>query len=149
MLMGMAKDKIVPTRLPAELAAWVAANGGSAFIRSLVEAAHATAPREEPRQVVEPRARELATWRAFVDGWRARHDRDEVGMAQLHEVATLLPEMRQEVLGGGDAQSQKIRLGRALSRMRRRTFNGFRIDVLEQKDCRGRARYQLQVATPR
>lgn len=63
---------------------------------------------------------EGAVWRTFVTAWWDRFGTTEVGTADLYEVAiNAEPPL---ALGSGNDRSQRIRLGKALGRMRDRAF---------------------------
>jgi len=70
---------------------------------------------------------EGAGWRAFVTAWSARFQSLPVGVSSLYELISSSEEPIEIGLGEGSEQSQKIRLGKRLTQMRERIFDGFRI----------------------
>jgi hypothetical protein len=70
---------------------------------------------------------EGAGWRAFVTAWFAKFDSSPVGVSSLYELISSSQEPIEIGLGEGSEQSRKIRLGKRLTQMRERVFDGFRI----------------------
>lgn len=94
--------------------AWAEAMGG------ILEVAGVPGFLANLNEMYEAADAEGAAWRTFVGLWWERHGTGEVSTKDLHEVALAceppLP------LGTGSEHSQRIRLGKALGRMRDRVF---------------------------
>lgn len=71
-------------------------------------------------EMMEAADAEGAVWRSFIWSWWERHCGDEVGVGDLFQLASAMePPLP---LGEGNDRSQRTRLGKALGRMRDRTF---------------------------
>src|SRR5262249_43313249 len=70
---------------------------------------------------------EGAAWRAFVTSWFAKFQGSPVGVSNLYGLISSPEELIEIALGEGNDQSRKIRLGKRLTQMRDRVFDGFRI----------------------
>ncbi len=88
------------------------------------------------------RADKVSEWRAFVAAWWETHGIRKVGVAELFVLASE-QKLLDSVLGDKGDASQRIRLGRAMSRMTDRVVAGFRI-VSAGQDHKERQRYELQ-----
>jgi hypothetical protein len=91
---------------------------------------------------------EGTAWRAFVSGWWDRFGTAEVGTVDLFAVAlTLEPPLP---LGTGNDQSQRVRLGKALPKMRDRIFRCREHDLrlTSAGKYQGAARWKLQIVLP-
>lgn len=91
---------------------------------------------------------EGAMWRSFVRAWWDRYGSAEVGTGDLYEVAmTCEPALP---LGSGGDRSQRIRLGKALGRLRDRVFTfgdyAFRVEMIGV--LHKAQRWQLSLRSP-
>jgi putative DNA primase/helicase len=88
---------------------------------------------------------EGAGWRSFVSAWWDRFGTAEVGTVDLFAIAqTLEPPLP---LGTGNDQSQRVRLGKALPKMRDRIFRCGDLDLrlASEGKYQGAARWRLQI----
>ena len=67
---------------------------------------------------------EAGAWRAFVEAWWEKHQRNEVGTAELFSLAVELDGFD---LGSGNERAQKTRFGRLLSAQRDRVIGDYRV----------------------
>ena len=98
-------------------------------------------------EMMEASDSEGAAWRAFVSLWWDRFGTAQVGAIDLFEIALgLEPSLP---LGSGNDQSRRVRLGKALSKMRDRIFhcgdNDLRLASVGK--YQGAARWRLELAT--
>jgi putative DNA primase/helicase len=97
-------------------------------------------------EMMEASDSEGAAWRAFISGWWDRFGTAEVGTVDLFEIAqTLEPPLP---LGTGNDQSQRVRLGKALPKMRDRIFRcgDHDLRLASAGKYQGAARWRLQIA---
>jgi putative DNA primase/helicase len=97
-----------------------------------------------PRMV--ERNPEAERWVTLVETWHAAHDRQPVATATLHEMILASQELRElfaETIGDGKAQSQKVRLGKALERHENRVWGRWRVVRSQTKERTGVARWKL------
>ncbi|MFN4282414.1 MAG: toprim domain-containing protein [Alphaproteobacteria bacterium] len=97
-------------------------------------------------EMMEASDSEGAAWRAFVSGWWDRFGTAEVGTVDLFEIAQTLEPLLP--LGTGNDQSQRVRLGRALPKMRDRIFRcgDHDLRLASAGKYQGAARWRLQIA---
>lgn len=101
---------------------------------------------------------ETAAWRALVGLWAKAWNTRPVGVAELYDLChwndpTGCRTEREEpllafVLGAGNEKSQRIRLGKAISKMEGRVFGLWQI-LRADPDHRGRQQYRLESVKPR
>ena len=96
-------------------------------------------------EMMEASDSEGAVWRSFVSAWWDRFGTAEVGTVDLFAIAqTLEPPLP---LGTGNDQSQRVRLGKALPKMRDRIFRcgGLDLRLASAGKYQGAARWRLQI----
>ncbi|EDP61733.1 Predicted P-loop ATPase and inactivated derivative [alpha proteobacterium BAL199] len=96
-------------------------------------------------EMMEASDSEGAGWRSFVSAWWDRFGTAEVGTVDLFAIAqTLEPPLP---LGTGNDQSQRVRLGKALPKMRDRIFRCGDLDLrlASAGKYQGAARWRLQI----
>ena len=96
-------------------------------------------------EMMEASDSEGAVWRSFVSAWWDRFGTAEVGTVDLFAIAqTLEPPLP---LGTGNDQSQRVRLGKALPKMRDRIFRCGDLDLrlASEGKYQGAARWRLQI----
>ena len=96
-------------------------------------------------EMMEASDSEGAVWRSFVSDWWDRFGTAEVGTVDLFAIAqTLEPPLP---LGTGNDQSQRVRLGKALPKMRDRIFRcgGLDLRLASAGKYQGAARWRLQI----
>ena len=86
---------------------------------------------------------ESAMWRAFLYKWNFVHGFKVVAVDELYELARN-HELLQSVVGDGEENSRRIKLGRAMGKKVDRVFDGLRI-CSAGYDSKGRRQYQLAV----
>lgn len=85
---------------------------------------------------------EMQPWRHFIELWWERHGAARVGVEKLFDLARESG-LLEEVRGGGNAQSQRTKLGRALGTMKFKVLGGLRI-LPDGTDNHRRQQYRLQ-----
>ncbi|QEL17632.1 hypothetical protein [Limnoglobus roseus] len=81
-------------------------------------------------------------WPAFLHAWWAAHQGKAVGVAALFDLA-VRGKYLDGVLGDGSVQSQRCRLGRAVTKMVDRVQGEYRVRLGDPDNCR-RQQYRLQ-----
>jgi hypothetical protein len=96
-------------------------------------------------EMIEASDAEGATWRSFVSLWWDRFGTAEVGTSALYELA--LGAEPPLPLGSGNERAQRTRLGKALARLRDRTFrmSGFTVRAEAQGSYQGALRWRLSL----
>ena len=90
-----------------------------------------------------------AAWRSFVAGWWGRFGTADVGVGDLHELSLAIEPP--PPLGTGGDRSQRIRLGKALGRMRDRVFaiDGYELRIVMLGVSHQAKRWQLSPKSDR
>jgi hypothetical protein len=84
-------------------------------------------------------------WRRFIEEWAAAHASNVVNVEELMKIADGFLD---ELLGSGNAQSQRIRLGKALRQRRGQIITGWQLEPAECRDADGRVRRGWRLQRP-